>query len=277
MPGTMPRQFTLSYDVGWDLAQRIAFRFAFAYWILYNLPFPMGMVPGTTWIQEKYDRMLQWLIPWFGKNVLHISSNISGAPTGSGDRLYDYVQLLLFIILAITITILWSILDKKRTEYKKLNDWLRVYVRYSLGTIMLGYGSYKVIKLQFPSPSLERLLESYGQSSPMGLLWAFMGYSTSYSFFCRSVRSRWWILAVFPAHNHPGRTHSYRMRFEHCDDELQLRRSGKTVFLKFVIDGHFLDDSGSKKTRQFTGFQSSCTSRQSRISTFYNTKNTDRY
>jgi hypothetical protein len=48
---------------------------------------------------------------------------------------------------------------------------------------MVVYGSVKVVKLQFPDPSLTRLLEPLGSFSPMGLLWTFMGYSTPYNFF----------------------------------------------------------------------------------------------
>lgn len=41
----------------------------------------------------------------------------------------------------------------------------------------------KVIKTQFPFPGPERLLQPYGESSPMGLLWTFMGHSTAYNVF----------------------------------------------------------------------------------------------
>jgi uncharacterized membrane protein YphA (DoxX/SURF4 family) len=48
---------------------------------------------------------------------------------------------------------------------------------------MLSYGMSKVFKSQFPLPSPGVLLQTYGQSSPMRLLWTFMGYSPSYTFF----------------------------------------------------------------------------------------------
>jgi len=40
-----------------------------------------------------------------------------------------------------------------------------------------------VIKLQFPFPYLGRLLQPYGNSSPMGLARTFMGYSHGYNYF----------------------------------------------------------------------------------------------
>ncbi len=56
-------------------------------------------------------------------------------------------------------------------------------VRYYAAFTMLTYGFVKVFKLQFPSPSLNRLIQPYGDSSPMGLAWTFMGYSKGYNYF----------------------------------------------------------------------------------------------
>jgi hypothetical protein len=41
----------------------------------------------------------------------------------------------------------------------------------------------KVIQAQMPPPPLSRLVEAYGDSSPMGLLWTFMGASRGYNAF----------------------------------------------------------------------------------------------
>src|SRR5437763_16588523 len=48
---------------------------------------------------------------------------------------------------------------------------------------MITYGAMKVIKLQFSYPGPDRLLETYGESSPMRLLWTFMGASDEYTWF----------------------------------------------------------------------------------------------
>ena len=45
------------------------------------------------------------------------------------------------------------------------------------------YGFEKFFPLQFPSPSLLTLTGTYGDSSPMKLLWTFMGASTAYTIF----------------------------------------------------------------------------------------------
>ena len=56
-------------------------------------------------------------------------------------------------------------------------------MRYYLAIMLIGYGFAKVFRTQFPFLSEYRLLQSYGDSSPMGLLWTFMGYSTAYNVF----------------------------------------------------------------------------------------------
>ena len=48
---------------------------------------------------------------------------------------------------------------------------------------MFTYGFSKVFHLQMQFPDAGRLAESFGDSSPMGLLWTFMGYSFGYSLF----------------------------------------------------------------------------------------------
>lgn len=102
---------------------------------------------------------------------------------GSGDKTYDYVQAFLFMIIAIIAAIIWTVADRKRKNYDLLLYWITVYIRYYLAFTMISYGFYKIIKLQFPYPSLYTLLEPYGQSSPMGLAWNFMGYSKAFSMF----------------------------------------------------------------------------------------------
>jgi hypothetical protein len=167
----------------WSPATRIAFRFGFAYWLLYYLPFPAGSIPGTGWIGKAYDRGLEKALPWIGKHILHISYTIRTGPNGSGDTTADWVFLFSVVVLASLTTIVWSILDRRRSRYDRLHELLRIYVRYTLAWILLGYGIIKVFRGQFPPPPPGRLLQSYGDSSPMGLMWTFMGASSAYVIF----------------------------------------------------------------------------------------------
>jgi hypothetical protein len=187
--------------VVWSPAKRLLFRFLFAYLVLYNLPFPLQFVPlieklvrpkasslFTEQLLQPYEQLWGWLVPWVGNHVFDVT--ITVLPNGSGDTTYNYVQVFCFLVLAVAaaalwtlLALLWRLLGRKRANYERLYDWLMIYVRFTLAFWMITYGAVKVIKTQFPSPSLDRLLQPFGDASPMGLLWTFMGASDSYNFF----------------------------------------------------------------------------------------------
>jgi uncharacterized membrane protein YphA (DoxX/SURF4 family) len=82
-------------------------------------------------------------------------------------------------------------------QHEVLGHWLRVYVRYVLAAAMLGYGMAKVFKSQFPAISDMRLMQPYGDSSPMALLWNFMGFSTAYTIFVGAAEVLGGLLLLF--------------------------------------------------------------------------------
>ncbi|HKF51652.1 MAG TPA: hypothetical protein VKB26_05030, partial [Candidatus Acidoferrales bacterium] len=155
----------------WSFAHRVIFRFVFSYLVLDIFPFPFGSFPGSVWNFSAYDKFWYGLVPWFGKHILHLRNAITVFPNGSGDTTFNYVQLLVFGVIAAVATIVWTVLDRQRSEYRTLHEWLRIYVRYMLAFTMLTYGFDKVIKLQFPDLGLGRLAEPLGNYSPFALLW----------------------------------------------------------------------------------------------------------
>jgi hypothetical protein len=167
----------------WNLATRIAFRFVFAYFVLYAFP---------------YQAPLEQVVPWVGSHILHLSHAITVFHNGSGDTTYHYVEVLCFLVVATVATFTWSLLDRKRDNYERLFQWLRLGIRFVLGMTMLGYGAAKVMQSQMPAPSLSRLLEPYGESSPMGLLWTFIGASGPYQIFCGASEMLGGILLFVP-------------------------------------------------------------------------------
>lgn len=146
--------------------RRAPFRFGFIYLGLFFLP-PFGLLWDV-------------LVPWVGRHVLGIESELASAPTGSGDRMFDWVQLLCTFVLALAGTLVWCAVTASARHEARLRAGLRVGLRYSLAFAMLGYGFHKLFPLQFPVPGTWRLLERYGDSSPMGLLWTFMGQAPAY-------------------------------------------------------------------------------------------------
>jgi uncharacterized membrane protein YphA (DoxX/SURF4 family) len=168
----------------WSAATRFVFRFAFVYLILYNFPFPLYYVPGAYRVLNWYGPVLHTTVPWVGSHLLRLKTPITNFSYGSGDKTYDYVLVLCFLVSALAVSVVWSFADRKRTNYKLMHAWLRVYIRFALGTALVGYGSMKLFPYQFSSsPTFSRLTEPFGQASPMGLLWTFMGASRPYCIF----------------------------------------------------------------------------------------------
>jgi len=184
--------------VRWSLPLRVGFRFAFAYFALFCFPFPISALPYTGTLGGWYNQLWNWIVAWAGKHLLHMANPISPAFTGSGDTTYGWVFLLCQLLVAAVAVLLWSALDRRRDNYQKLHAWLRLYVRLYLGATLLTYGAFKVIPSQMPSPWLWRYLETYGDSSPMGLLWTFMGASPAYEAFTGSVEMLGGILLFVP-------------------------------------------------------------------------------
>lgn len=166
----------------WNLSQKIGFRFAFSYFILHIFPFFITYIPFTEWFTTFYADAQRSFIVWVGKHVVNVGE-ITIFPRGSGDTTYNYVEIFTFFVVALFVTIVWSILDRKRKNYTRFLKVFSIYVSYYVATIMLSYGFSKVFYLQFSAPSLNRLLQPYGDSSPMGIAWTFMGASKTYTMF----------------------------------------------------------------------------------------------
>jgi len=167
----------------WPLAKRILFRFAVPFFVLINFPFPFDFIPSET-----LTRVLQKIsdVPVeFAARMLHVSIDVR--PNGSGDTTWNYVNLLCVFVISIAIAIIWSILDRRRLRYDKGWILFRAYLRFLLAVTMLTYGIVKVIPTQFPPPTLDRLMQPFGDASPMGLLWTFMGASVAYNIFSGSA------------------------------------------------------------------------------------------
>jgi hypothetical protein len=182
----------------WGPGKRILFRFAFSYLVLYLLsvfPALLEVIPGGEVMIGWYQAFLTAVVPWAGKHLLGVDVTVH--PSGSGDTMSDWVQVFCILVLALVSTVAWSLLDRKRTQYARLYEWLRVGIRFELGLIMIIYGGSKVVPSQFPPPSLDRLVQPFGDASPMGLLWTFMGASTPYTIFAGLAELAGGVLLLF--------------------------------------------------------------------------------
>lgn len=188
----------------WRLATRVAFRFSVTYFGLYIVLTQMltSLLFATTNDSGAFELDMtppaRAAVVWTAGHVFRIAHPIITVETGSGDRVYDWVELACILVLAILGTTIWSLLDRKRESYVRVHSWFRVFVRFSLAASMFTYGAAKAIPLQMPFPFLNRLIEPYGHFSPMGVLWASIGASPAYEIFAGCAEMLGGILLILP-------------------------------------------------------------------------------
>jgi hypothetical protein len=159
-----------TYKEQWSGVNKLIFRFIFTYFLLYIvLLFTSGLFETP--------------FKWIGKNILGFNYEFDVSGYGSGDNTYAFVTLFANIILTITLTCLWSIIQRNRKEYNTAFYWFLVVLRIFLIAAMLLYGFVKIFQIQFQHPSFVKLLQPLGEFSPMGLAWNYMGYSKGFGMF----------------------------------------------------------------------------------------------
>jgi hypothetical protein len=171
----------------WHPLTILAFRFCFAYCLLYALttqmlpimlPIPGVQVPDFSGFWP-----MRSIIMWVGHHILHVHRPFALHPSGSGDTAFNWVQTFTMVLLATVITGVWSAVGRRAQRYDAMYRWFRVFVRVALATSMFTYGLAKAIPLQMPAPGLTRLVEPYGNFSPMGVLWYSIGAARGYEIF----------------------------------------------------------------------------------------------
>jgi uncharacterized membrane protein YphA (DoxX/SURF4 family) len=185
----------------WRLATRVAFRFCFVYFGMYCLltqistglvPLPNVDVPdpSTLWPTRQ-------IVTWTAVHIFRVRTPLVYV-SGSGDKTFDWVLLFCLLVVAVLATAVWSTLDARRENYSTLNKWFRLGIRISLAGQMFGYGWAKAVPLQMPFPYLTRLLEPFGNFSPMGVLWSSIGASPPYEVFAGCAEMLGGILLIVP-------------------------------------------------------------------------------
>jgi hypothetical protein len=183
-------------------ALRYALRFCAVYFPLYVLttqmltslvvlPLPvvpnLGMLPPVTWIVE-----------WVAANLFGASLPLVIQGSGSGDKMFNWVHACILLVLATLVAAVWTWHSRASTDLR-LHQRLHLFTRFALGSTLVTYGAVKAFPLQMPFPSLNRLLERYGDFSPMGVLWASIGASPAYESFTGAVELLAGLLLFIPA------------------------------------------------------------------------------
>jgi hypothetical protein len=186
----------------WSRGLRVTFRFSFVYFGLFcmytqifggliSIPKMESIDPSSLWPMRQ-------IVFWTSAHIFHAKLPLVYSGSGSGDKTFDWVLAFCLLVFAALATAVWSVLDRPRENYLTLSKWFRVFIRFALASQMVGYGMAKVIPLQMPFPILTRLVEPFGNFSPMGVLWSSIGASPAYETFAGSAEMLGGILLIIP-------------------------------------------------------------------------------
>ncbi|MEM7246043.1 MAG: DCC1-like thiol-disulfide oxidoreductase family protein [Acidobacteriota bacterium] len=185
-------------------------RFLLVYPAVFMLPFPLTLlhlfdhVPGVAdsflasaraWLLGLHGQATEPIVGWLGR--LLTGETPSFEFTGSGDGLASYLGVLLDLIIAGVIATAWWLWRRATPISMRTADACRLLVRYYLAWLMLSYGLSKVFPLQFSEMGPDRMMQTHGDSSPMGLLWTFMGASMGYQMFAGAAEVLGALLLLF--------------------------------------------------------------------------------
>jgi hypothetical protein len=190
---------------GWHFLTRVAFRFCVVYFGLFCLlyaeimfvftgVFRWWLPDGAIWWQMS---TLAPVTEWVGRHVFGVDA-VLHPYSRSGDQTAMWVFIFNLLVVAIAATALWSVLDRRRTHYRRLYAWFVVFIRICLGAVLLYYGALKVIPVQMPAPPLTELLRPYGQLSPNSVLFLQVGSSYPYEIALGAVELAAGVLLFLP-------------------------------------------------------------------------------
>jgi hypothetical protein len=166
---------------------RFASLFFGLYFLLAFFPFPLSM-PFEHFYTEQfykwsdgYDKMFLPIAKWVGGALFHNADGVVLQPTGAGDTMFQNMMKLFWLGTALILALTWVLVDRKSKTLEKANDLLRVNVRFFLVTILFTYGFGKLH--QFPSIPDMSLDTTWGETSPMGVVWKMMMSNQNYTAF----------------------------------------------------------------------------------------------
>ncbi|WP_433759991.1 DoxX family protein [Nocardia sp. CA-135398] len=171
----------------WNPLTRITFRFSFGYFGLFcllftQIPFAFAglfaeSLPDDAVLWE--FRALRPIIESVGR-LFFDTDVVLREDSGSGDQYFIWTFVFCLLIAAAVATLIWTALDRRRPNYRRLQAWFLLFIRICLGGQMLLYGFAKAIPTQMPEPTLAKLLQPYGEFSPASVLWNQVGSSPTY-------------------------------------------------------------------------------------------------
>jgi len=134
---------------------------------------------------------------WVGRHVFGVDA-VLHPDSRSGDQTAMWVFVFTLLVVAIAATVLWSVLDRRRGDYRRLHAGFVVFLRVCVGGPLLYFGAVKVIPVQMPAPPLTELLRPYGELHLNWVLWLQVGSSYPYEIALGAVELAAGVLLFIP-------------------------------------------------------------------------------
>ncbi len=172
----------------WPAWQKIAFRFFTVFLFLLSL---IAYNPLIYLLGYSYGKEMQLVymplkgaVTWLDDHIFHIGFLPQQHSVNFSDTHFGVVLFLTIFIIALSACILWSLLDKKRTNYNRFYYWFCNYLAYYIFLAMITYAVGKIIPIQGRYPTAPELLTRWGDLRNWEVLFRFMGTSPAYCMFC---------------------------------------------------------------------------------------------
>lgn len=175
-----------SISTEWTRTELIIFRFAFCYLIFYFLFLGSSYYVFFPFLEQfHFNKPFQYISDVFVGLVNRLFIHKKFAENiykGDGDTSWFYIAIFSYFLLAILVTVVWTIFAKRK-NYLILFICLQTCARYYLAFVLFGYGFGKLFGAQFFDPQPNYLMQPLGNIDSHTLLWTFMGASKAYNFF----------------------------------------------------------------------------------------------
>ncbi len=165
-----------------------------SYVFLLVFPFPLDMIIPTEAIAHRFDALSKLV----GQLFFGLENVLRPEMTGSGDTQMDWLNIVSIALLSTLISIILVFIGYIRRNIDSILNFIRVYLRFYLGLFLIFYGIAKLyVDGQFGQIELYHLDSTFGNKSPMGLLWTFMAYSREYTLFIGVIETLAGVLLLY--------------------------------------------------------------------------------
>ena len=128
----------------WSLPHKMLFRFFFIFLAMFIRPWSwLDSLPGFSYAGELYGKMFDAVVTAFNGWFFHIREELVPL-NGSGDTSFGWAAFAFLLTVSLCGMLLWSVLDRRRLNYTRLNYWLCLVARYSVAMVALRYGIIKL-------------------------------------------------------------------------------------------------------------------------------------